>query len=175
MDEKKKQFRVMGVERADIHTYAENIAKCMNELSAEGYDIQLIEQSDGALLVGHLATSTRPTPLALLQDLVNGPEADEPPGSALSARSVAILRAFARMLPSSDAATITREAPKHAARACHGFSASELATAAEEFLREADEHDKTHRKNGEDADCVMSAMLRALAPILKDTARSTLQ
>jgi hypothetical protein len=58
MEEAKKRFRVVGISNGEcLEAYAEEVEFTMNDLTSQGYDIQLRDEANGLLVVGTLASS----------------------------------------------------------------------------------------------------------------------
>jgi hypothetical protein len=164
----KKQFRVVAVSRPNrpIWEYAQELEHQMNELANDGYDIGLREDPGGVILIASLeedddeAQTGAPRTLG---ELLSRFGMQPPPEH--SARTGALLRKFAevtnlRVCDVSKADNV---------RACiSGYSAKELAEAAEVFEKAAEQH-KDHD------DCSAGAFLKAVAQVVKQAAHENLQ
>lgn len=167
----KKKFRILGVPRPkNIRNYAAQIEATMNELTGAGYDVQLSDEKNGVLIIGRLSEPPAQSPLLALLGGVPG-MSRHAPASKLSPRTLELLQRF-RHIPVEDTEVLRAEARKQASSLVRGFTAEEIATAADEATKEADEHEKTHDA---DSTCIIPAGLRTLAEVLKEAAALQLQ
>jgi hypothetical protein len=167
----KKKYRVIGVPRPkDIKAYAAKIEDAMNEMHAAGYAVQLSDEKNGVVLLGQLSESQQNPIVEILQNLGAQPQQHAP--SAMSPRTDELVSRFRYAGKATDIEGFRVEARKQASSLIQGFSASELATAVEEILKEADAHEKTHKPG---SDCLIPETLRALSEILKQTMQLQLQ
>jgi hypothetical protein len=166
---KRKKYRVVGVQYSKtMDVYAARIEKAMNELTDDGYTVQLQDQDDGITIVG-VDQGENPFAAFMAQMRVSGAH---PHALRLSDRSGALLDRFFEASDSTDPKAFMEAVNKKLPGLVHGFSVEELTTASDEYAREAEGHDKGH--DGDEA-CSLGEILRQLSGLLKTAARANLQ
>lgn len=158
----KKRFRSVGVPYGkSVADYAKRLETAMNKLSDEGYAFQITEQKNGSVIVGQLVV--RP----------EVPEVPESPKAAsFSTKTRELIESAVSLQGRRSRAALVGDLPKHAAEITRGFGAEDLRVAAEELDLAATEHEGEtlhHRP------CDYLLLLRALADIVKQAARLSLQ
>jgi hypothetical protein len=179
---KKNKLRVEGVQYSkSMKTYAKNIEKTMLAMIADGYSVEMNEQSHGLLVIGRLMHEDEdeegshshgeiPTLSGLLRSLgVRGAHIDR---QELSNRSAELFNRFAPVWRESpDMTAFVKASRENIQSISKGFDTNELSTAVIEFEKEAMAHDQ--RCNNAKK-CEFSAILRNLVEVIKDTAKTQL-
>lgn len=180
---KKNKLRVEGVQYSkSMKTYAKNIEKTMLAMIADGYSVEITEQSHGVLIIGRLMHeedddgdhqhSGEPLTISgLLRQLgVRGAHVER---QELSERSAMLFNRFAPIWrASSDMTAFVKTSKENIQSLAKGFDVNELTTAVVEFEKEAVAHDKGGKDAGK---CEFSNILRNLVEVIKDAAKTQLQ
>lgn len=167
----KKKYRIEGIEETAIKDYAAKIAAAMNEMTDDGYNVQIIGQPHGALVFGTLQEPAPASPFMRLLSL-GLPQGDK--AETLSPRTRELFARFSQSVPAHIEPT---RFPAEIGKLCSegrllsGFSAPELTQAADELEKDAEEHVATHS----DPTCVYPEFARQIAVAVRAVARNALQ
>jgi hypothetical protein len=177
----KPKFRTIGVQYSkNMKRYATNIERALNELFDSGYTPRPESQRDGIVFVGIRMEEegSGPRSLSEMLGLVNergesaGHTEEDDHKCALNDDTIRIFNAFCLITQEHPRLEdFAVEAKKRATFLVQGYNVNALTVAVEELEKEAGAHEVRHKDPG----CEMPEMMRIVAGVLKDTARTQLQ
>jgi len=165
---KKNKFRVQGIPSADgdMNAFAQRLEGIMNLMHDEGYEVQVLDQTHGVLVLGALPSTD------IFQVNAHAEETeDELEAANLGVRSRELLVRFLSITNAQDPKVFREVAKKQVSTLIKGFSTRELTTAAKELAAEADHHESAH----DDPNCTLAHLLRVISALLTDAAKTQLQ
>jgi hypothetical protein len=168
----KKRFNVRGLRFGeDPSTFAGQLADAMNELSADGYDVEIMGIPAGFLVMGKLEKDPEETEGHPLQQIFS--KIFEVKSDGIPPRIDRLIKHLAVRVKSDNYDILLKEIPvalPPILREVPTAAVREMADECEEF---ATRHDKN--AHGDECDCSISIFMRAMAKEMRGYAKLQVQ